>query len=49
METKTRARFMDGKSEESSELIGNQELESAFAALGQNRHDPSTRRSTFYA
>ena len=31
METKTRARFMDGKSEESSELIGNQDLECAFA------------------
>jgi len=30
MKTKTRVRFMDGKSEESSELIGNQDLELAF-------------------
>jgi hypothetical protein len=40
---------MDGKPEESSEAMGNQELQSAFAEFGQNRHDPSTRRSTFYA
>ncbi len=32
MKTETRVRFMGGKSEESSELIGNQDLESAFAS-----------------
>jgi hypothetical protein len=32
MEAKMRGRFMSGKSEKSSELIGNQDLESASAS-----------------
>ena len=33
MQTKTRVRFMGGKPEESSELVGNQDLKSAFAGV----------------